>query len=92
MTKGHPVSNCPACGSTQIRIAPDPSSAQIRVSPFLTRRRARCGARWIQRATADPALDTIEPGDQIAISWDEAAPLLLGDAASPEPAPQEEEP
>jgi spermidine/putrescine transport system ATP-binding protein len=33
-----------------------------------------------QRASADPALDTIHPGDQVAISWDEAAPLLLGDA------------
>jgi spermidine/putrescine transport system ATP-binding protein len=31
-----------------------------------------------QRASADPALDTIHPGDQIAITWDEAAPLLLG--------------
>ena len=28
-----------------------------------------------QRASADPALDTIHPGDQIAMSWDEAAPL-----------------
>jgi spermidine/putrescine transport system ATP-binding protein len=37
-----------------------------------------------QRATADPALDTIHPGDQITISWDEAAPMLLGNgAASP---------
>jgi putative spermidine/putrescine transport system ATP-binding protein len=35
-----------------------------------------------QRASADPALDTIHPGDRIAISWDEAAPLLLGEAAS----------
>ncbi len=34
-----------------------------------------------QRASADPALDTINPGDQIALSWDESAPLLLGDAA-----------
>ena len=33
-----------------------------------------------QRASADPALDTIHPGDQIAVSWDEAAPHLLGDA------------
>ena len=32
-----------------------------------------------QRASADPALDTIHPGDQVAVSWDEAAPLLLGD-------------
>jgi spermidine/putrescine ABC transporter ATP-binding subunit len=34
-----------------------------------------------QRASADPALDTINPGDLIALSWDESAPLLLGDAA-----------
>jgi hypothetical protein len=34
-----------------------------------------------QRASADPTLDTIHPGDQIAVSWDESAPLLLGDAA-----------
>jgi spermidine/putrescine transport system ATP-binding protein len=34
-----------------------------------------------QRATADPALDTIHPGHQIAVTWDEAAPLLLGDVA-----------
>jgi spermidine/putrescine transport system ATP-binding protein len=33
-----------------------------------------------QRASADPALDTIHPGDRVAISWDEAAPLILGDA------------
>jgi spermidine/putrescine ABC transporter ATP-binding subunit len=31
-----------------------------------------------QRASADPALDTIDPGDQIALSWDETAPMLLG--------------
>jgi spermidine/putrescine transport system ATP-binding protein len=35
-----------------------------------------------QRATADPALDSIHPGDRIALTWDEAAPLLLGGAAS----------
>jgi spermidine/putrescine transport system ATP-binding protein len=35
-----------------------------------------------QRASADPALDTIHPGDQITINWDEAAPLLLGEAAT----------
>jgi TOBE domain len=33
-----------------------------------------------QRASADPALDTIHPGDRIAVSWDDGAPLLLGDA------------
>jgi hypothetical protein len=44
-----------------------------------------------QRASADPALDTIHPGDQITISWDESAPLLLGEA-DPVPAggPEEE--
>jgi spermidine/putrescine transport system ATP-binding protein len=31
-----------------------------------------------QRARANPALDTIHPGDRITISWDAAAPLLLG--------------
>jgi spermidine/putrescine transport system ATP-binding protein len=34
-----------------------------------------------QRVGADPTLDTINPGDQIALSWDETAPLLLGEAA-----------
>jgi len=33
-----------------------------------------------QRVGADPTLDTINPGDQIALSWDETAPLLLGEA------------
>jgi spermidine/putrescine transport system ATP-binding protein len=42
-----------------------------------------------QRASADPALDTIHPGDRVAISWDEAAPLILGDA--PPPAAPEED-
>ena len=43
-----------------------------------------------QRASADPALDTIQPGDRIAVSWDEAAPLLLG-AAAPKDAGESEE-
>jgi len=34
-----------------------------------------------QRAVADPALDAVHPGDQIALSWDDAAPLLLGETA-----------
>jgi ABC-type Fe3+/spermidine/putrescine transport system ATPase subunit len=42
-----------------------------------------------QRASADPALDSIHPGDQIALSWDEAAPLLLGEI-TPADAGQEE--
>jgi ABC-type Fe3+/spermidine/putrescine transport system ATPase subunit len=44
-----------------------------------------------QRASADPALDTINPGDRIALSWDEAAPLLLGEAVPATPAGQQEE-
>ncbi len=44
-----------------------------------------------QRASADPALDTIHPGDRIVISWDAAAPLLLGeDIPATTSAPQEE--
>ena len=42
-----------------------------------------------QRASADPALDTIHPGDRIAVSWDEGAPLLLGNAPAPT-TPEEE--
>jgi spermidine/putrescine transport system ATP-binding protein len=37
-----------------------------------------------QRASADPALDTIHPGDNVTVSWDEAAAHLLGEAASEE--------
>jgi spermidine/putrescine transport system ATP-binding protein len=44
-----------------------------------------------QRTSADPALDAIHPGDQITLSWDEAAPLLLGDAAQAPAASQQEE-
>jgi len=43
-----------------------------------------------QRASADPALDTVHPGDRIAVSWDEGAPLLLGEA-TPAPTTLEEE-
>ncbi len=43
-----------------------------------------------QRAVADPALDAVHPGDQIALSWDEAAPLLLGETAPASSAGQEE--
>jgi spermidine/putrescine transport system ATP-binding protein len=32
-----------------------------------------------QRASADPALDAVHPGDSITLRWDEAAPLLLED-------------
>jgi spermidine/putrescine transport system ATP-binding protein len=31
-----------------------------------------------QRANADAALDTLEPGDRITVSWDESAPHVLG--------------
>ena len=41
-----------------------------------------------QRASADPALDSIQPGDRIALSWDETSPLLLGEAV---PAPTDGE-
>jgi spermidine/putrescine ABC transporter ATP-binding subunit len=34
-----------------------------------------------QRASADPALDSIHPGDSISLRWDEAAPLLLGEVS-----------
>ncbi len=44
-----------------------------------------------QRAVADPALDALHPGDQIALSWDDAAPLLLGEAAPASTAGQQEE-
>ena len=44
-----------------------------------------------QRASADPALDTIHPGDQITINWDEAAPLLLGDPGRASLDPEESE-
>ena len=44
-----------------------------------------------QRAVADPALDAVHPGDQIALSWDDAAPLLLGEAAPASTAGQQEE-
>jgi ABC-type Fe3+/spermidine/putrescine transport system ATPase subunit len=44
-----------------------------------------------QRASADPALDNIHPGDRIALSWDEASPLLLGEAAPAATAGEQEE-
>ena len=45
---------------------------------------------YIQSASADPALDTIHPGYQIAISWDEAAPLLLDHVPAERPASESE--
>jgi spermidine/putrescine ABC transporter ATP-binding subunit len=44
-----------------------------------------------QRTSADPALDGIHPGDQITLSWDEAAPLLLGETTQAPAASQQEE-
>jgi spermidine/putrescine ABC transporter ATP-binding subunit len=44
-----------------------------------------------QRASADPALDTLHPGNRILVRWDEAAPLLLGELNSAT-ATMEEEP
>jgi spermidine/putrescine transport system ATP-binding protein len=44
-----------------------------------------------QRASADPALDTIHPGDRIAITWDQGAPLLLQGGAGEQPAMEQEE-
>jgi len=43
-----------------------------------------------QRATADPALDTVHPGDRITVSWDEHAPLLLGTTEHASAIPEEE--
>jgi spermidine/putrescine ABC transporter ATP-binding subunit len=43
-----------------------------------------------QRATAHPGLDTVQAGDQVAVSWDEAAPLLMNDRV-PTNVPDEEE-
>jgi hypothetical protein len=45
-----------------------------------------------QRASADPALDSIHPGDRIALSWDESSPLLLGETAPASTAGQQEAP
>ena len=36
-----------------------------------------------QRATADPALDTIHPADRITVSWDDTASHVLGGATAP---------
>ena len=44
-----------------------------------------------QRASADPALDTIHPGDRILVSWDAAAPLLLGEDVPRTTSDQQEE-
>ena len=41
-----------------------------------------------QRATAHPGMDTVQPGDQVAVNWDEAAPLIMTDRV---PATESEE-
>jgi len=42
-----------------------------------------------QRASADPALDSIHPGDRIVIRWDDKALLLLGPADGAGPTTEE---
>jgi spermidine/putrescine transport system ATP-binding protein len=44
-----------------------------------------------QRVSADPALDSIHPGDRIALSWDESSPLLLGQTAPASTVGEQEE-
>jgi spermidine/putrescine ABC transporter ATP-binding subunit len=44
-----------------------------------------------QRATADPGMDTVQPGDTVTVSWDEAAPLLMNDRVPTNDVPEEEE-
>jgi spermidine/putrescine transport system ATP-binding protein len=44
-----------------------------------------------QRVSADPALDSIHPGDRIALSWDESSPLLLGETVPASAAGEQEE-
>ena len=43
-----------------------------------------------QRSQAEQTLDTINPGDSVVVGWDEAAPLLLGEASSTLTGSQEE--
>jgi spermidine/putrescine ABC transporter ATP-binding subunit len=45
-----------------------------------------------QRSQAQPTLDTINSGDSVVLSWDEAAPLLLGEAAPTATGDQEDKP
>jgi ABC-type Fe3+/spermidine/putrescine transport system ATPase subunit len=44
-----------------------------------------------QRASAHPSIDAIHPGDQVVLSWDDAAPLLLGEADRQEIQSEEED-
>jgi spermidine/putrescine ABC transporter ATP-binding subunit len=43
-----------------------------------------------QRASADPALDSLHPGDKIAVSWDRTAAVLLGEPALATASPKED--
>jgi len=43
-----------------------------------------------QRTSADPALDATQPGDHINLSWDQDAPLLIGEATPASHGGQEE--
>jgi spermidine/putrescine ABC transporter ATP-binding subunit len=43
-----------------------------------------------QRATAHPGMDTVQPGDKVAVSWDEAAPLVMTDRVPPKESEEEE--
>jgi spermidine/putrescine transport system ATP-binding protein len=44
-----------------------------------------------QRSSADPALDTVQAGDRVALSWDESAPLVLREGIAEGGAGREEE-
>jgi hypothetical protein len=44
-----------------------------------------------QRAGAHPGIDAIHPEDQVVLSWDETAPLLLGEADKQATATEEED-
>jgi hypothetical protein len=43
-----------------------------------------------QRTSADPAIEAIHPGEEVNLSWDEDAPLLLSEATPASPGGQEE--
>jgi ABC-type Fe3+/spermidine/putrescine transport system ATPase subunit len=43
-----------------------------------------------QRSHAQQALDTVNPGDSVVLGWDEAAPLVLGEASPAIAGDQEE--
>ena len=45
----------------------------------------------LRTLAAHPGIDAIHPGDQVVLSWDDAAPLLLGEADRQETASEEED-